>query len=176
MKDSWGMMTLRLVGIACVALLLAILFSCTARYVTTSEYGDLNAASRVLIATTSTDFKDAVVEKVSKALAGDDVYVKVIDLKAVDHAESEKFDAILLVTKLYYGHIDGHVSAFLRKSDTDKKSKIIVLTTAGDPDWKAENLDVDAISGASRSNNISPMADQVVEKIRLKCKILPVHQ
>jgi hypothetical protein len=129
-----------------------------------------------LIATTNTDFKDAVIEKVSKTLAINDIYVKVIDLKTVDQEESEKFDAIMLVSTLRYGYIDGNVSAFLGESNIEEKSKIIVLTTSGDPDWKAENMEVDAISSASRSNNISPIANQVVEKIRLKCKILPVNQ
>jgi hypothetical protein len=176
MKKVLGVMRLLPVDIACVALLLTIIFSCTTRYVTTSEYGDSNATSRVLIATTSTDFKDVVIEKVSKTLAGEGIYVKVIDLKTVDHEESENFDAIMLVSTLHYGYMDGNVSAFLSKSNTKEKSKIIVLTTSGDQDWKAENLEVDAISSASRSNNISPISNQVVEKIRQKCKILPVNQ
>ena len=176
MKKVFGVVRLHPIDIACVALVLTIIFGCTTRYVTTSEYGDSRATSRILIATTSTDFKDAVIEKVSKTLAGNDIYVKVIDLKTVDQEESEKFDAIMLVSTLQYGYIDGNVSAFLGESNTEEKSKIIVLTTSGDPDWKAENLEVDAISSASRSNNISPIANQVVEKIRLKCKILPVNQ
>ena len=176
MKKILGVMRLPLVDIACVALLLTIIFSCTTRYVTTSEYGGPNATSRVLIAATSTDFKDAVIEKVSKKLAGDDIYVKVIDLRIVDDEESEKFDAVILVSTLHYGHIDGNVSAFLSKSNTAEKSKIIVLITSGEPDWKAENLEVDAISSASHSKNISPLANQVVEKARRKCKRLPVDQ
>ncbi len=176
MKKVMGVMKLYPIYVACVALLLTIIFSCTTRYVTTSEYGDLNATSRVLIATTSTDFKDAVIEKVSEKLAGDDIYVKVIDLKAVDHEESEKFCAIMLVSTLRYGDFDGYVSAVLGKSNTEEKSKIIVLTTSGESDWKAENLEVDTISSASYSNNISPIANQVAEKIRLKCKLIPVNQ
>ena len=176
MKKVLGVMRLHPVDIACVALLMAIIFNCTTRYVTTSEYGDSNATSRVLIATTSTDFKDAVIEKVSKTLAEDDIYVKVIDLKTVDHEESETFDAIMLVSSLHYGTIDGYVSAFLSKSNTEEKSKIIIFTTSGEPDWKVENQKVDAISSASHSKNISPIANQVVEKIRLKCKKLSVNQ
>ncbi len=37
-------------------------------------------------------------------------------------------------------------------------------------------LDVDAISSASTPDNISLIAKQVVEKIRLKCKIIPVNK
>ena len=176
MKKVLGVMRLHAIYTACVALLLMIIFSCTTRYVTPSEYGDLNATNRVLIAATSTDFKDAVIEKVSKKLAGDDTYVKVIDLKAVDHEESGKFCAIMLVSTLHYGYIDGNVSAFLSKSNTEEKSKIIVFTTSGEPDWKVENQEVDAISSASHSKNISPIANQVVEKIRLKCMLTPVSQ
>lgn len=127
----------------------------------------MNAPSRVLIATTGTDFKDAVIEKVSQELAEDGVYVMVIDLKIIDDTETEKYDAILLVNAVTAWRIDYHVSAFLQESGADEKEKLIILTTAGDSDWEAQGMAVDAISSASTSDNISLVADQVVEKIRM---------
>ena len=160
------LLTKHLNTFGCIATMVAIVYGCTARYVPSSEFGDKNAAGRVLIATVGTDFKDAVVEKVTQELADEDVYVMVIDLKAIENTDTQQFDAIVLVNTCTAWMVDYHVTDFLRATDDGDKERIVVLTTAGDPDWEAEKLDVDAISSASVPEKISPVANEILVRIR----------
>ena len=166
MAGKMRLLTKHLTAVASIATVISIFYGCTARYVPSSEFGNMNAADRVLIATVGTDFKDAVVEKVTQELAEEDVYVRIIDLKAIENTDTQQFDAIVLFNTCTAWMVDYHVTDFLRAADESEKEWIVVLTTAADPDWEAGNLDVDAISSASVPEQISPMANKILVRIR----------
>ena len=55
----------------------------------------------------------------------------------------------------------------------EDKEKIVLLTTSGGGDWMPKPAGVDAISSASKSNKVEPLADEIVGKVR---KILNTDQ
>jgi len=72
-------------------------YGCAAKAVNTTEWGDLKADQRVLIATQRSEFKEAVVSRVVEDLEKDLCYVKVIDLKQLKIDSATDYDAIVVV-------------------------------------------------------------------------------
>jgi hypothetical protein len=152
----------------CKALLPAIVglvfCGCAAKAVNTTEWGDLKADQRVLIATQRSEFKEAVVSRVVEDLEKDRFYVKVIDLKRLEHEPATDYDAIVVVNTCKAWRLTGGASKFV-KAFPDK-DRVVLLTTAGGEDWKPKSVEVDAITSASKEKKADPVAEEIVSRIR----------
>jgi hypothetical protein len=152
-------------GKALVPVIVGLAFcGCAARAVNTTEWGDLKAAQRVLIATQRSEFKEAVVSKIVEDLEKDLFYVKVIDLKRLEHEPATNYDAIVVVNTCKAWRLTGDASKFV-KAFPDK-DKVVLLTTAGGEDWKPKSVEVDAITSASKEQKSDPVADEISRMVR----------
>ncbi len=150
---------------ALVLVLASLAFcGCAAKAVKTTEWGDLKADRRVLIATQRSEFKEAVVSRVVEDLEKDLCYVKVIDLKRLEDEPATDYDAIVVVNTCKAWRLTGDASKFV-KAFPDK-DRVFLLTTAGGEDWKPKAVEVDAITSASKDQKADPVADEISRKVR----------
>jgi hypothetical protein len=137
---------------------------CAAKAVKTTEWGELKADRRVLIATQRSEFKEAVVLRVVEDLEKDPCYVKVIDLKKLKDEPATDYDAIVVVNTCKAWRLTGGASKFV-KAFPDK-DRVVLLTTAGGEDWKPKSVEVDAITSASKEQKADPVAEEIVSRVR----------
>ena len=139
-------------------------YGCAAKAVNTTEWGDLKADQRVLIATQRSEFKEAVVSRIVEDLKKDLCYVKVIDLKRLEHEPAMDYDAIVVVNTCKAWRLTGGASKFVKAFPG--KDKVVLLTTAGGEDWKPKSVEVDAITSASKEQKTDPVAEAIVGRVR----------
>jgi len=137
---------------------------CAVRAVKTTEAGDPRAGNKVLIATQRSEFKEAVVSRIVEDLREDLCYVKVIDLKALKDEPATLYDAVVVVNTCKAWRMTRGASRFVK--DFEDKEKVVLLTTAGGGDWMPKSAGVDAVSSASKSQKVDPLADEIVGKVR----------
>ena len=137
---------------------------CAVRAVKTTEAGDPRAGNKVLIATQSSEFKEAVVTRIVEGLKEDLCYVKVIDLKALKDEPATEYDAVVVVNTCKAWRMTRGASRFVK--NFEDKEKVVLLTTAGGGDWMPKSAGVDAITSASKSQKVDPLADEISDKVR----------
>ena len=137
---------------------------CAAKALNTTEWGDLKADQRVLIATQRSEFKEAVVSRIVEDLEKDLCYVKVIDLKRLEHEPATDYDAIVVVNTCKAWRLTGDASKFVKAFPN--KDRVVLLTTAGGEDWKPRSVEVDAITSASKEQKTDPVAEDIVARVR----------
>jgi len=150
--------SLALVAVALVA------FGCAVRAIKTTETGDPRARNKVLIATQRSEFKEAVVSRIVEDLRKDLHYVKVIDLRALKDEPAREYDAIVVVNTCKAWRMSRGASSFVKSFE--EKEKVVLLTTAGGGDWMPKSVGVDAITSASKSQKVDPLADDIVGRVR----------
>jgi hypothetical protein len=137
---------------------------CAAKAVNTTEWGDLKAAQRVLIATQKSEFKEAVVSRIVEDLEKDLFYVKVIDIKKLRQEPATDYDAVVVINTCKAWRLTGGASKFVK--EFPDKDKVVLLTTAGGEDWKPKKVEVDAITSASKEQKADPVAEDIVARVR----------
>jgi hypothetical protein len=141
-----------------------VFFGCAARAVKTTEWGDVRADQRVLIATQRSEFKEAVVSRILEDLRKDLCYVKVIDLRGLKDEPTAEYDAVIVVNTCKAWSLSRGASRFVK--DFEDKEKVVLLTTAGGGDWMPKSAGVDAITSASKSQKVDPLAHEIVGRVR----------
>ncbi len=124
--------------------------------------------ARVLLASRTSGFKDALIAELRTSLAHDGASLKVIGIGQLGDVNAEQYDAMVVVGSCIAWGLDNNVQAFL---DGQKdRSKIILLVTSGDGKWvpDGKKLDVDAVSSASRADEIETVAYEVLNRIHAK--------
>jgi len=120
---------------------------------------------RVLVAARSSEFKDAVVRKVRDSFMEMSVYVKFIGVDDLEHEKAARYNAVILVSTCIAGGFDRHIEAFLARESDQRNT--IVLTTAGDANWKPDKKgrNYDAITTASVKTDVDKVASEIVSKV-----------
>jgi hypothetical protein len=133
------------------------------------QHDELNTPSlekKVLVASRSSEFKDAVVMEIRDAFKEKPVYVKFIGIDNLKEEDASDYSAVVLISTCIAWKLDRHVNGFFNRHGNH--NNMIVLTTSGDGDWlpdkKGRNFD--AISSASQSVKIKEVANSMIEKIR----------
>lgn len=137
---------------------------CAVRAVKTTEAGDPGARQRVLIATERSEFKEAVVKRIVEDLQKDLCYVKVIDLKRLKREPADDYGAVVVVNTCKAWNLSRRASKFVK--NFPDKDRVVLLTTAAGEGWKHGPLGVDAITSASKTRKIDPVADEISGKVR----------
>jgi len=119
----------------------------------------------VLVASRSSDFKEALVAELGEALGSagvTQVTVGVDDLKEIDAAD---YDAIVVISKCIASGLDPKVRSFLDRQN--EQTNIIAVTTSGDGGWlpNMEDREFDALSSASRMTDVDALAEDVLAKV-----------
>lgn len=130
------------------------------------ELNDPVLEKKVLVASRSSEFKDAVVAEVKEAFSSEPVYMKFVGIDQLKKENAEDYSAVVIISTCIAWKLDRHVNRFL--NDHDDQSNMIVLTTSGDGDWlpKKDGRNFDAISSASKDDKTSEVAETIVLKVR----------
>ncbi|MBC8236245.1 hypothetical protein H8E77_42400 [bacterium] len=132
-----------------------------------TELNEPSLERKVLVASRSSEFKDAVVQKIGEAFKNEPVYVKFIGLEQLEKEDGANYAAVVLINKSMSWDMDRNVKGFLKRHK--EQSNMIVLTTSGDGEWlpKMKGRHFDAISSASQEDKIDEIADEIISKVRL---------
>ena len=131
----------------------------------TSELNQLSFEKKILVAARSSEFKDAIIEKITEEFKGDSVYFKFTGLKSLKSEDIGLYNAFVLINTCMAGGMDPVAKDFVKRR---KDKKIVVLTTSGDGGWlpKIKDQSFDAIATASEKNKTAPVAKEIIDKIR----------
>ena len=132
-----------------------------------SEVNEPALEKKVLVASRSSEFKDAVVKKIKEAFKGEQVYMKFIGVELLEKEKAADYDAIVMINTCMSRNMDRNVKGFLKRHED--QSNMIVLTTSGGGDWmpKMKERNFDAISAASKKEKLDEVAGDIVGKIRI---------
>ena len=146
---------------------LSLLFLSGLCFTDETEMDSLSAVNdfQVLIASSRSDFKEALVEQLLEKLKDIPAEYTIIDLKGLKEIDSNDFDAIVILNKIWAWHLEGKVRKFLKGIDVEKRGKIIVLSTAGDPNFQAKEEGIIAITSASETTEAPEIADEIFSRL-----------
>lgn len=134
--------------------------------VQSQEMNDPSLEKTVLVASRSSTFKDAIVERIQKAFAGQPVYMKFIGLDQLDDEDGDAYTAVVMINTCIAWGLDRHVGRFLDRHESH--GHMIVLTTSGDSHWVPDmkGRDFDAIAAASTEADVDTVAAKIISKIQ----------
>lgn len=136
------------------------------------EVNSSELETRLFIATQGSTFKDQLVRQIVDSLKDYPVYIEVRDVASLATSNPDDWEAILVIHTWEYSSPPQVVRQFA--SSTKGATHIIFFATSGDGDFSIE--DVDAISGASDSDQTGRYANQIIEKLRLLLPLTSVDQ
>lgn len=141
-----------------------ILLGCANNLVQTREFGTFqNCQQRLLIGTQKSEFKEAVVDKMTRDLNQDYCFIKRVDVAALNREPADAYKAIAILSPLKMGTINSDAEDFMEKMS--KKEKLVVLVTTGGKGKTVELDQVDAISSASNLVDADTVASKLIERI-----------
>ena len=132
-----------------------------------NEIGSPAAKHRILVAGTSSAFRDTVLFRLMKKFQDDSVYFRIINLKNLSVRDPGKWDAVLLVNRCVAWDYDNRVKKFIRNHHDS--ANLIVFTTSGDPEGcipekkMPEKPNVDGYSSASAPEKIAPAVEALYQ-------------
>ena len=134
------------------------------------EAGSPDAARKVLIAGTASDFKNAVIQEVIADLGTEGYYFKIIGLNLLAAEPADGFGAVVLVSAYRVGRYDGRVLKYIDAHPDDPR--LIVFLTRGTDEPLADqakpNMAGDAISTASRMDRVPDRAEELAALIKIR--------
>ena len=131
------------------------------------EKRDRPAGTKILIVTQKSQFKEAVVSKITESLRKDGYFAKVINIKKLSVESTEDYQAIIIVNTCWTWRLNSHVRKFLKKVREDEKKKIVLLITGIVKRWGSKVAGVEAVTAASRMNKTGDIADAIINKVRI---------
>ena len=120
----------------------------------------------ILIATSKSDFKQAVVEKITTSLNELNCKSKIVKLKELKTEPVENYDVIIILNSIWVFRMNKNVRKFFKNIEEIHRSKIILISTAQDKGWKTKEQGIFAITSASRDKKVDTVADSVLSKIK----------
>jgi hypothetical protein len=132
------------------------------------QQNQLNAPvleKKVLVASRSSEFKDAIVSKIAATFKDQSVFVKFIGLDLLKEEDGDQYDAVVVINTCMSWSLDRPVNAFLDRYQ--KQAHIIVLTTSGSGEWmpKMKGRQFAAISAASKMVTVDAVADNIINRV-----------
>ncbi len=134
-----------------------------------SSFGDSAFSKKVLIVARESEFKTELAYKVADSLSKDTIYVEVCGVKKLKKLNPKNYAAIIIINTCLSWQIDNKVQDFFK--DNPDYSEVVLLTTSGDPKGCGKGRHVpeyvDAISAASKKENLSAKVDEVLAKVKV---------
>lgn len=121
------------------------------------------AAPRILLASRHSEFKQALVKKVSAALTAEDIGVKVTGVAMLAAIDAADFDAVVIINTCLAWGLDKDVQGFIDRQS--RHERLIVVTTSAKGDWLPKQSDFDAISAASKLTDTGTVARNILTRI-----------
>lgn len=130
-----------------------------------SEINPPTMEQKLLIASRDSEFKQALVHRITEAFADRDFFIRIVGIEALADENAQAYGAVVILNTAMGWTVDIPVERFLEKYG--QMDTIIVLTTAdgGDVFPDLENRNVDAMSSASVMDQAGTLADTIIAKI-----------
>ncbi|MFH1442272.1 MAG: hypothetical protein ABIH18_09590 [Candidatus Omnitrophota bacterium] len=128
---------------------------------------DVKEASSVniLIASQNSEYKHALVKDIAQRLKSGKYQTKIIDLNKILAENQADYKAVIIINSCWSGKQTRISRKFLNKLTKDEKQKVVVITTAKDIEWKNQVAGIDAVTAASKMNNIDSISKDILKKI-----------
>ena len=127
------------------------------------DVGDPELAQRVLIASQGSDFKNAIVESLTTHLQEQQLFIKVIDVTSLGTIEEDEWDALVFIHTTEQWKLQPDVKAYL--DQTKNLNKVILVTTSGSGDWKTKDYDIEALTSASRTEELATLIPRILAQL-----------
>ncbi len=173
-------MKLRLQWSAMAALVLfLLLYSCAVpqkmwpqKDMTASEIAGSADAPTILLAARSSEFKVALVERLSAMMASEGIRLKIVGVEDLKTVQSEQYDAVLVISTCLAWGFDDEVRSFIERHPSH--DNMIFVTTSAAGDWMPEKeaLSYDAISSASELSDVDSVARNIMSSVHLAVRRL----
>jgi hypothetical protein len=138
---------------------------CATKPITTTTIGVIDGRDKVLIATQKSEFKEAVVSKVIEDLEKNDLYIEISDLSELAKKSAKEYEAIVIINSYKYFNFNKHVRNFLENTDKLEQKKVVLLSTAGTPKWADKGEELDAMSTASKIDEVDNVSMNIVQRV-----------
>lgn len=156
------MKTTNLIFKATIILVLMLTLSC-AKHISEQHFTAENAKFDLIIGGVTSDFKDNIVSRLIERYK-DQGNIDLVDYDKLQQVQCEDYDAILVMDDSEAWLLwNFSLKSFLEK--TENCNNIVLLITAGDPDWEYQYKDLDAITSASVVENEESVFNEVAAKI-----------
>jgi len=131
-----------------------------------SDKNTIPGQPTVLIASRATEYKKQLVEELQKELSAAHISHIIVGIKPLEKIEPTDYAVIVVINTCLAWGFDDEVSDFLDRHQT--AGNIILLTTSGEGTWLPDKngRDFDAISGASKKENIPDVARNLMARIQ----------
>ena len=119
--------------------------------------------TKVLVGSQGSDFKNALLEKLTERIGKKDIYIRAIDVTTLSDIKDESWDAIILINSIQWYKLQKDVRVFLNSAQTT--DRIIMLATSGDGDVKPKEGKIDTITSASKMNKLDEKLEEILSKL-----------
>ncbi len=134
----------------------------------TYEVNSPNLEKKLLLATQGSDFKNTVTQAIVDYYKSDSVFIKVIDISALNEVAPTDYRAILVMHTWEYEKPPAEVATFIERT-LAHRDKIVVLTTSGPGTAKMEG--VDAITGESKMDDAPHVVENIFNRLNPLLKV-----
>ena len=158
------MKTTSLIFKAIIILVLMLTLSC-AKQIPEQRFTVPNAKFSLLITGMTSEFKaDIITRIVDRYKDKGNIYL--INMDKLDQLQCDDYDAMLVIDSVQaWSYWNFSLNSFLEKTENCKN--IVLLYTAGDPDWEYQYHELDAITSASQMDDQGRVFDELTYEIDL---------
>ena len=133
--------------IAMIILVLMLTLSC-AKEIPEQRFTAENAKYDLLITGVTSEFKADIISRIVDRYK-DQGNVNLVNMDKLDQLQCDDYDAILVIDSVQaWSYWNFSLNSFLEKTENCKN--VVLLYTAGDPDWEYQYHELDAITSASQ--------------------------
>jgi len=121
-----------------------------------------NYIRKLVIATQGSEFKNLVTNEIIDHFKEDSIFIQVIDVSSLPKIQLKDYNAVVLMHTWENWKPPVEVKEFINRT-TSEKSKIVILTTSGQGNYKMDG--VDAITGESNLEEIKFFSQKIIDKL-----------
>ncbi len=148
------------------ALALVLAVACATPIAVTNR-GPEDAAKHVLIASQPSEFKKAIIEKLSVELGAAGMQIKTVPLKQAHEERIRDYDAILVINSCMAWNIAKDAGKFVESAKDKDKENFFIFTTAANPKYTQKLPEgLDGITSASDMAKVDTLTATLAENIK----------
>lgn len=120
--------------------------------------------AKILIGADATDLKNQIIKDLFNKYS--DYHFDITDLKKFSKSDYTDYSVIILMDEVWAGlKLNKKLQKSLNRMTADDKKKLVLFITAGDPDYKYQYEDIDAITSASKIDKKDSLILEIQKEI-----------
>ena len=122
-------------------------------------------APNILLASRSSEFKVALVDKLSSMMASEGIRLQIVGIEELKTTQIDHYDVIVIISTCLAWGFDAEVQSFIEQHP--RHDKMIFVTTSAAGDWMPEKEErrYDAVSSASALANVDAVARNIMSSV-----------